>query len=212
MSMKIAKKICLIVFVVILAGVYSYGVWPRAIYDTDIGSGSYENTGALDGNQMMQQQFTCEDQGLCGFSIKLTKLNNQKIGNYNWTILETESGKEIANGIINESMTENDAFESSNAQKRGNIKLDFPRQENSKGKQYLLTLQAEDVDEEESVAVYMTEKGDTDSVLKVNGENLEKASIIKLQYKRFNVETFIVFLGIMVYLRVFIKFMYKLFR
>ena len=48
--------------------------------------------------------------------------------------------------------------------------------------------------------------------MKLNGENLEKASVIKLYYKRFNVETFIVFLAIVVYLVAFIKFMYKLFR
>ena len=62
------------------------------------------------------------------------------------------------------------------------------------------------------MAVYMTEKGKSESTMKLNGENLEKASVIKLNYKRFNVETFIVFLAIVVYLVVFIKFMYKLFR
>ena len=106
----------------------------------------------------------------------------------------------------------NKEFVSSSAQKRGNIKVSFPIQEESEGKEYILTIQGENVQEDETMAVYMTEKGKSESTMKLNGENLEKASVIKLNYKRFNVETFIVFLAIVVYLVVFIKFMYKLFR
>ena len=154
----------------------------------------------------------CTDPGLCGFSIKLTKLDNQVIGTYNWSVTEATSGKEIGSGVIDESSTENKEFVSSSAQKRGNIKVTFPIQEESEGKEYILTIQGENVQEDETMAVYMTEKGKSESTMKLDGENLEKASVIKLNYKRFNVETFIVFLAIVVYLVVFIKFMYKLFR
>ena len=34
--MKIVKKIILIVIAVFLVALYSFGVWPRAIYNTDI--------------------------------------------------------------------------------------------------------------------------------------------------------------------------------
>ena len=134
------------------------------------------------------------------------------IGTYNWSVTEADSGKEVGTGVIDESSTENKEFVSSSAQKRGNIKVSFPIQEESEGKEYILTIQGENVQEDETMAVYMTEKGKSESTMKLNGENLEKASVIKLNYKRFNVETFIVFLAIVVYLVVFIKFMYKLFR
>ena len=62
------------------------------------------------------------------------------------------------------------------------------------------------------MAVYITEKSEHSGELQLNGETLEKSSVIKLCYKRFNVETFIVFLVIVAYLVVFVKFMYKLFR
>ena len=39
--MKIVKKIILIVIAVFLGALYSFGVWPRAIYNTDIGANSY---------------------------------------------------------------------------------------------------------------------------------------------------------------------------
>ena len=93
------------------------------------------------------------------------------------------------------------------------VNVNFPKQQNSKGKEYRLTLQAEEMEDTESVAVYITEKNSTESELKVNENAMtDKASVVKLNYKRFNVETCIVFLGIAVYLWTFIKFMYKLFR
>ena len=46
----------------------------------------------------------------------------------------------------------------------------------------------------------------------VNGKDIDRASVIKINYQRFNVETFIVFLGIVVYLVLFVRFMYKLFK
>lgn len=210
--MKNLKKIIFVVLAVVVAAIYSYGVWPRAIYNTDIGANSYENTGKLNAGVVLTQTFVSTDHGLCGFSIKLTKLDNQVIGTYNWSVTEADSGKEVGAGVIDESSTENKEFVSSSAQKRGNIKVTFPIQEESEGKEYILTIQGENVQEDETMAVYMTEKGKSESTMKLNGENLEKASVIKLNYKRFNVETFIVFLAIVVYLVVFIKFMYKLFR
>lgn len=210
--MKNLKKIIFVVLAVVVAAIYSYGVWPRAIYNTDIGANSYENTGKLNAGVVLTQTFVSTDHGLCGFSIKLTKLDNQVIGTYNWSVTEADSGKKVGTGVIDESSTENKEFVSSSAQKRGNIKVSFPIQEESEGKEYILTIQGENVQEDETMAVYMTEKGKSESTMKLNGENLEKASVIKLNYKRFNVETFIVFLAIVVYLVVFIKFMYKLFR
>lgn len=209
---KNIKKIIFVVAVILIAAVYSYGVWPRAIYDTNVGANSYENTGKLSSDLILRQSFVSTDQGLCGFSIKLTKLDNQTIGTYHWTVTEADSGKEVGSGEIEESSTENREFVSSSAQKRGNVKVSFPIQKDSKDKEYMLTIQGKNVSEEETMAVYMTGKGETESTLELNGENLDKASVIKLNYKRFNVETFIVFLAIVAYLVVFVKFMYKLFR
>ena len=62
------------------------------------------------------------------------------------------------------------------------------------------------------MAVYMTQKGKSETEMTLAGENVDRASVIKVEYKRFNVENFIVFLGIVVYLVLFVKFMYKLFR
>ena len=76
----------------------------------------------------------------------------------------------------------------------------------------MFTIREEDAGSDETMAVYLTEMNENSSSLKVGSRIMDKAGVIKLSYQRFNYETFIVFLGIMVYLAVFIKFIYKLFR
>lgn len=210
--MKITKKIILFIVVLALATLYSYGIWPRAIYNTDIGSGAYEISDLLKEDTSVEQYFTCKDKGLCGISIRISKSGNPVIGTYDWTLTDAESGKKIASGVIDEAATNNKYFNSSSPQKKEIVKIDFPKQNESKGREYLFTIKGSDIKEDESMSVYMTEKGNIDSKLSINGEQKNKASIVKLQYKRFNLETFIVFWVIMGYLFVFIKFMNKLFR
>lgn len=212
MVMKVVKRMILVILVLVLAAFYSYGIWPRAIYDSSIGSGSYEVTGALTGDMAVEQQFQCEDNGFSGITIKLTKQDNAVIGEYQWLVQDVEAGTVIGSGIINETSTENEDFESGNVQKQGVVELEFPRVENSKGKNYVLSIVAQDVRDDQAMAVYITEKGETGSKLTVEQQEIEKACVVKVEYRRFNVETFIVFLVIMAYLLAFIRFMYKLFR
>lgn len=211
--MKTIKKIGIAIIMIIVGMAYAYGTWPRPIYNTDIGSLSYEKTDFLTTGSVMEQTFICGDNGFSGFTIKMLKQDGQEIGNYRWTVENVKTGKVVGKGIISETDTETRLFESSNPQKQGMINVEMPKQENSKGKEYKLTLTAEEMKDVESVAVYITEKNSTKSELTVNNNALpDKASIVKVNYKRFNVETFVVFLGIAVYLWVFIKFMYKLFQ
>lgn len=210
--MKKIKKILLLLVVVLVACVYSYGVWTRPIYDTNIGSGSYENTGALEKGAKLCQEFVCKDAGLSGMTLKLTKMENQTIGTYHWTVVDLETGREVGAGVIDEAMTETKVFESASAQKKGTIELEFDKQKDSRQRKYLLTIEAAEVAEDETMAVYITEKNSVETSLRIDEEELDRSCVLKLNYQRFNLETFIVFLGIMIYLIVFVKFMYKLFR
>ena len=210
--MKGTKKVIALIVVVLVAAIYSYGVWPRPIYNTNIGSSAYLNTGALEDGSEYSQKFVCADAGLCGMTMKLTKMENPTIGTYEWSVIDVEKDQVIGTGVIDQASTENKIFESASAQKKGIIELSFDKQPDSKGKTYLLTLKALEVEEGQTMAVYITEKNKVQTELIVNGETLEQASVIKLNYQRFNLETFIVFMGIMIYMILFVRFMYKLFR
>lgn len=210
--MKKTKQLIALLIVILAAVIYSYGVWPRPIYNTNVGSGSYLNTGAIDEDTEYIQKFVCEDVGLCGLNIKLTKMDNPTIGTYEWSVVDAKSNQVVGMGIIDQTSTENKVFESASAQKKGIVELEFNKQTDSKGKEYILSIKAIEVEEGETMAVYVTEKNQNETELSINGKKLEQTSVIKLNYQRFNLETFIVFLGIMIYLILFVKFMYKLFR
>lgn len=211
--MKTIKKIGIAIIMIVVGAAYAYGTWSRPIYNTDIGSLSYEKTDFLTTGSVMEQTFICGNSGFSGFTIKMLKQDGQEIGNYKWTVEDLNTGKVVGKGTISEADTETRLFESSNPQKQGMVNVELPKQKDSKGKEYKLTLKAEEMKDTESVAVYITEKNSTKSELIVNDNAMtDKASIVKVNYKRFNVETFIVFLGIVIYLWAFIKFMYKLFR
>lgn len=210
--MKWIKRMLLVIIVFVLASLYSYGIWPRAIYDTDIGSGSYEQTELLVDNSVAEQRFQCTDNGLCGIRIKLCKMGNQTTGEYSWKVIEQKNGEIVGQGKIKEVIDQTKTFENSSPQKREFIQLNFPKQKNSNGQEYVLRIEGKDVSQEECLTLYITEKGGTGSSLVVNGTKVDKACVIRLQYERFNIETFIVFLAIVCYLVLFVKFMYKLFR
>lgn len=198
--------------VIIVGGLYSYGVWPRAIYDTSVGIGSYELVDLTGEDTLLEQTFQCGDLGMCGLDIKISKNGLESIGTYKWVLKDVDGRSTVEEGIINDESTENRLFESSNPQKQGTIKIEFPRQANSKGKEYLLIIKPVEAKKNQGAAAYVTARSGIRSKLEISGKELDKACIIKIQYLRFNLETFIVFMCIAAYLMFFIKFIYKLFR
>lgn len=209
---KVIKATIIVMFAIVIAALYSYGNWPRAIYDTSVGASKYENSGEIYGDMELKQSFVCANNGFNGLSIKLSKLGHAIIGTYEWSVTEKKSGKVIGHGVISEHDTENSQFNSSNVQKSGLIKLNFERQTNSKNTEYVFIFKAKNVSQEEDVALYITQRGNLDRGLSIENNIIDRTAVIKLEYKRFNRETFIVFLGIFVYLAFFIKFMYRLFN
>ena len=109
--MKTIKKIGIAIIIIIIGVAYAYGTWPRPIYNTDIGSLSYEKTDFLTTDSTMEQKFVCGNNGFSGFTIKMLKQDGQNIGNYRWTVEEVKTGKTIGKGTISEADTETRLFE-----------------------------------------------------------------------------------------------------
>ena len=89
--MKTIKKIGIAIIIIIIGVAYAYGTWPRPIYNTDIGSLSYEKTDFLTTDSTMEQKFVCGNNGFSGFTIKMLKQDGQNIGNYRWTVEEVKT-------------------------------------------------------------------------------------------------------------------------
>ena len=85
--------------------------------------------------------------------------------------------------------------------------------EESKGKQYVLTIETESIKSEHGVTVMTTDRSlNEDGKLSINRKESLQVLVMKEQMKYFNTETFIVLLGLIAYLVFLITFLNRLFK
>lgn len=201
---KTLKKIIILLVIVIIAGAYAYGTWERPIYDTDIGSNSYMITDRVQKN--VKQTVICPQNGLKGLTIKVNFSNNESINNYSWRLM-TENGKTIQQGQFSKDMLGQPLFEKKNI-----LTIEFQKQTNSKDRRYIFEIQNNASQGDEGMSCYMTSGEKYAGKLVVDDNILDESLIIKQEVQMFNVETFIVFMGMAGYIFLFINCMYRLFK
>ena len=106
---------------------------------------------------------------------------------------ETESEKVVAKGEFTAGEVDNSK----------NMVLKLSELEESKGKQYVLTIETESIKSEHGVTVMTTDRSRKES---------SQVLVMKEQMKYFNTETFIVLLGLIAYLVFLITFLNRLFK
>ena len=131
---------------------------------------------------------------------------DETVPEYVWQLLD-DSGEEVASGTVGETEMETREFRDKKF-----LYIPVEEQPDSKGKQYTFVLKADGATQNGCLSAYMAEGNEYAGNLAVNGENSENALVLKVIAKGFNAETFLVFLGLVVYVGLFVKFMYKLFR
>ena len=88
----------------------------------------------------------------------------------------------------------------------------FDRIENAKGQPYKLILSVENSDEQNGIGFYATQGVDEKQQLMIK-ENLSEGTLVtRIICHRFDLETFIVFTGIVLFIIAFMKVLYKSFK
>lgn len=203
---KILRNSIIITVLLIIAGVYSYGNWGKAIYVQNATSGDNSLTNELIGNSEIKQTFLCKYNGLTQLEIKMLRVGTEEIKGYAWSVYDAD-GNELATGKISENELANRKFKI-----KKKIVLNIPEQKNSKGKEYTLCIKGNDVAKEGCFQAYITEGNKYAKQLLVDGNEVEQSLVLKVITHRFNMETFFVFIGLTVYVGLFFKIMYKLFK
>ena len=200
--MKIIKKIIIVVLVIFLAVIYSNGTWERAIYDTEVDN--YATTDKI--TNCVQQTFVCPYNGLNGISVKLYFENDKAMDKYQW-ILSKTSGEIVAEGKFDKSMLEEKVYK-----KKQIIRLGFSTQKESKNQEYIFSIKNNDISNENVMSCYVAPQSKYAKELMADSNVIEKGMVFKQYILMFNKETFIVFLGLAIYISLFTKFIYKLFE
>ena len=175
--------------------------WETAIYDAGVEGNGYGNFGQMSGNSYIEQSFYCEMDGLEGVQVQPVTFKRTDNGTLIYQLMDRETREIVAEGTVDTAGREDAKF----------TDITFPRIEESKGREYVLRIQADNTPDEQGVSFYTTQKQEGTS-LSLNGQEREECLVLKTVYKVFNLQEFVVFAGMLAYIVLFIKLLYKFLR
>ena len=199
---KKIKVVIGIVLIVAFAFCYAHIAKLNNIYDRQVDSSKYIGTGVI--RDSLEQKFVSKEDTLGGISLKCqfqgdatgTSLKIELVDcNTNETVaISTVSAKDMKTGKFN-------VFR-------------FDTVEDCKGKTYKVVVSEKNADFEASKGIGLLYQSDTEksTALSINGNETQGTLIMKTVTNRFDIETFCVVLIFALYIYIFIKFLYKLFK
>lgn len=208
------KKVKIIIGIFILAAVsflYGHIAKTHNIYDSETDPDSYQNTGILT-TLGARQEFTCKEEYLDGVRIKCSVHGEEVQGAdtvITYELKDLETGEIAAVGEVDGGDIENNKFQD----------FRFDRVENSEGKRYEISLYSNQTfgeDHSDGIGFYYENETREDTpVIVAENEVKEIKSgtlVMKTITDRFDLETCVVFFVFALYVILFMRFLYKLFK
>lgn len=191
---------CLVMIAVAFA--YAHIAKTHNLYDQDVDTSAYFNTGIVT-ETGVTQQFVSQEKHLDGVKIKSTIFRTAENVTFHYTLKDVASGEIVAKGSRSGEKVKNSKF----------FELDFDRVENCKEKTYELVVYLEGATAEEGVGFSCEPKTEKDTKLTIDGMDIEEGTLVmKTVTDRFDLETFVVFLAFAIYVILFMRFLYRLFK
>lgn len=191
--MKIIKRIVAVILVAVIAFWYAHIDKGVPIYDRMMDNAEYSLTDVSQSDA--EQEFICQEDTLDGIQIKLQKLSTEEDGKVTIVLEDCSTGAEVAQSSLEYEKIKNGKFNS----------FSFETIKGCKGERYKVSLQ------KQPVAVYQQPDTEKNTELKINGDKREGTLIMKSVTHRFDIETFGVFLLLVLYVGVFFRFLNRLF-
>ena len=200
---KKAKAIIktVVIGVIVIAFAYMYSHIDKNHYIYDRHTESFNGIGVLEEDEKIKQTFVSEDKAIDGINIKITTVGDIEDVVLHYSLIDEETGDIVARKVAATELKNN----------KFNY-LHIPTVENAEGKEYTVVLTAENSDEENGVSFYAVPGKQTDQELQVDEEKQDGTLAMRVICHRFDVETFVVSLGIVLFISVCMKTLYKSFR
>lgn len=201
---EMKKKIvsCLVVCVVIvLSYFYAHIDKNSYIYDRNADAATFYGTGILAEGEELSQTFVSMEEKVDGVKLKVTTVGNVESIVVKYKILDEELNV-VYEGKIPASELENNKFN----------QLKVSGVEDALKKQYTLVLCEEKADEQNGVAFYIEPGRYDNQKLTVKGNETDGTLVFRSVCHEFDVETFVVLLGMIAFVMAFMKVLYKLFK
>lgn len=194
------KLIVGIIIILIAAFLYAYISKTHCIYDQEVDTSEYHDY-SLEGSTSVSQTFVTNEKTLDGVRIKC-RVQGTPSSELFYSLKDVETGEIVASGKVNALEIKNSKFN----------EFPFSTVQGCAGKEYEFLLEAKEGTDENAIILCYEEKQEDGTELKINGEDREGTLILKTITKRFDLETFCVLLIFIVYVIVFMKFLYRLFK
>lgn len=196
------KTVVICAVILICAYFYAYIYKMHPLFDTDVPTSEYISTGVLyDGT--IEQTFTMKENMLDGMYVKCQIMDQADDVEIMYELIDVESDQVVAEGSMPGSKLKNNQF----------TKLRFDSTvENCNGKTYQFVLQEKGASELKGVGFCYETKQEEGTELSLRGEKTDGTMIAKTMSHRFDVETFIVLMGFIVFIAIFFRVLYNLFK
>lgn len=199
--MKKVKGIIGVVILLVFAFVYAHIAKMNMIYDKTVENSEYQSTGWGKDN-VIEQSFISSEKTLDGINLKCQTTGDVSKVSLCYTLEDVANEKVVATGKISASELESTKFN----------KIIFDTVENSKNKEFLLTVWNEGATDTDNISFYYQPQTENGTELMINEEKTEGTLILKTITNRFDFETFCVFLILIGFMYFFMKVLYKLFK
>jgi hypothetical protein len=191
--MKKIKKMAAVIILILIAFIYGHIHKTHAIYDRTVENDQYI---MLDGSRnQITQEFICEEDSLDGIQVKCQNLQEDPEAEIRVYLQDCENGEIVAKSV----------------KKAGKIKtgkfneFSFDTVSRCRGKAYKVVF------EKDFLALYAEKTSEEGTNLKINSEESEGTLILKTVTYRFDIETFCVFMLLVLYICVFFQLLNWLF-
>ncbi len=156
------------------------------LYDRNADTATFQSTGIVTNGEKITQTFVSEENTIDGINVKLFLTGNVEDVVLYYALKDTQTGDVVENEVAATELVNN----------RFN-QLEVRKLTQTEGKEYELILCAENADEENGIGFYKT---------------AEDVLVARMICHRFDVETFIVSMTIIIFVYAFMKGLYKAFR
>ena len=200
--MKKKIGLCVVVcIVIILSYLYSNIDKNSYIYDKQTDTATYYETGILMEQEAVKQSFVSTENTIDGIYIKVSIVGNVENVALHYGILELDSNM-LTENTISAKELESNKFN----------KLKLPQITETMGKEFTLILWEENSDEQNGVSFYLVPGVQDEQTLYVKEHETQATLVMRILCHRFDVETFVVMLGMISFITIFMKILFRFFK
>lgn len=197
--MKKMKSLIIIILILAATFLYAHIGKNNLVYDKNVDNSQYIATGAV---AKIEQTFVSKEKTLDGFRAKCQVIGDVRGMKVKYSLIDMKDGKELAQGTADAEKITNGRF----------YYFRFDTVENCEGNTYKVIFENEGSDESKGIGFSIQPETEEGTDLIIKGVDTTGTMIVKAVTQRFDLETFVVMLVFILYIAVFIKFLYKLFK